>query len=228
MLGHRFSQLVDQMGPYGRFVLVHQPDKGYHKQPEARLPAFGLVVSMRDPAFAKSMDGILRAGALLAGFRVRLKMVTEEHDGCKLVGYRFAEDAPFPQDVGNIRFNFTPCFMTVGDQFCVCSTLELGRQMIPLLKKEQAAGRKSWPDVGRVRVYADGVAQTLATFKDQLLAQTILSEALTPEEARHQVNDLIDWVRRLGSIREQTRYSAHEFRIDVEFHLEAALKAVHK
>ena len=124
-------------------MVTHVHDRGYHKTADVQLPSFGLIVSMRDPAFGKGLDSLIRAGALLASFRVKLKLVTEEHDGYKLVGYRFAEDVPLPPNLGNILYNFTPCFVAVGDQFAVSSTLELGRQLIPLLDKEKRHGRRN-------------------------------------------------------------------------------------
>ena len=46
------------------------------------------------------------------------------------------ERTPFKGDVNDLRFNFSPCFRRVGNQFVVCSTIELCRELVDLLQKE--------------------------------------------------------------------------------------------
>lgn len=228
LLGHRFSQLTNQMGPYLRFVVANVHERGYQRVPATRLPAFGLVTSMREPAFGKAMDGVIRAGALLAGFQVKLKLVNEMHNGYKLVGYRFAEDAPLPPNIGDVVFNFTPCFVTVGDQFAICSTLELGRQLIPILEKEKKRAPKGSPVIGRTQVYGKGAAELVGMDRERLLAQTILSQALPPDQAGQQVRDLIDWVRGLGVLRLTAVLGRQQFGYDLEFRPEQNTKLTQK
>ena len=43
-------------------------------------------------------------------------------------------------DVNDLRFNFSPCFCRVGNQYVVSSTLELCRELIDMLVKEQKDG----------------------------------------------------------------------------------------
>src|SRR5262249_47230454 len=136
--GIRMSTLLGQAGTYHRFVAAHQPKAAYGKQPKQPLPAFAFVTELRDAeGFSKGVSTVLRGAALLALTQVKIKIVEEKHNGCDLVGWRFDEEAPFKRDVNDIRFNFSPCFATVGNQFFAASTLELGREMIDLLKKEE-------------------------------------------------------------------------------------------
>ena len=37
--------------------------------------------------------------------------------GAEIVGYRFDEKAPLKADVDDVRFNFSPCYARVGNQF---------------------------------------------------------------------------------------------------------------
>ena len=60
------------------------------------------------------------------------------------------EDAPFKADVNDLRFNFTPSFTRVGNQFVVASTVELCRDLVDELQKEAKA-----PAGRRPRVAAD-------------------------------------------------------------------------
>ncbi|HEV3258750.1 MAG TPA: hypothetical protein VG013_17905 [Gemmataceae bacterium] len=222
----------------------------------------------------------------------------ETHGDFKIIGYRFPEDASLPADVNNIRFNFSPCFVTVGDQFVACSTLELGHQLVDLLYREmkpsarpgglgrdpgamfdrfangktvlrrsdlaspflqtmfdrtaEFAGitngemtRKQWVEVmGQMRAargpgprgagkeaglpvereqfYAAGIGEALEDVKEQLFAQTVLGQALPPEEARQQVRALIDWVRGLGVLRFDGRYESQATHFDIQMKLGAS------
>jgi len=122
LAGRKLSELLIQVGPYHRFVAAAQAKSGYPKQPTQTIPAFAYNVSMRDAGFGRAMDGLLRAVALFAGAQAKLKLVEETVDGVTLVGYRFPEDGSLPEDVNKIRFNFSPCFASVGDQFVAVET----------------------------------------------------------------------------------------------------------
>ena len=76
-------------------------------------------------------EPLLRAAALFGGSQASLKMTEEKIQDCNLVGYRFPEDKPLKADVNDIRFNFSPCFVAVGNQFMVASRIQLGKELIP-------------------------------------------------------------------------------------------------
>jgi hypothetical protein len=208
LAGSRFSQLANYAGPHHRIVAVNQATSVYHRAPKTRIPAFAYVLSLREPArFGRAINAILRGAAFLFGFQYKLKMVEEKHGGYTIVSYRFAEDAKVPQDQGGFRFNFSPCFVTVGDQFLASSTIELGREMVDVLQQEKQSGKKGSPDQTQEHVYAAGAAELLGIFKDQIRTQLILGQALSPEEARAQTKALLDWVGRLGVLSANVRYA---------------------
>jgi hypothetical protein len=201
LLGKRMSDLLTQVGPYYRFVAAVQPKVGYQTTPDVLLPAFALVSELREPeAFGKSMEAILRSAALLASTQVKLKLVEEKCAGCNLIGWRFAEGVPFKNDTANFRFNFSPCFARVGNQFLYCSTVELGREMIGLLQKEQKDKPPSGDSPARARVYAGGLADVFEVTRDALVAQAILDQAVRPDEAREQIKAFLDLLRRMGHV----------------------------
>jgi hypothetical protein len=161
------------------------------------------------------VGAVLRGAAFLASFQVKLKLVEEDHNGCHIVGYRFPEDATLKVDVNDLRFNFSPCFVRVGDQFVLCSTVELCREMIDLLKKEGTAPDRGAASTERMRFYADGTADSLLAGEDALIAQTILDQAVSPEEARQQARAFAAWVRQLGTLTQSTTYTDKEFHYDI-------------
>jgi hypothetical protein len=221
LAGTRMSQLLTEAGPYQRFVATHQAQSGYKGKPEQVIPAFALVLEMRQPeTFSKRAETILRGAALLATTKVPLTLVEEKHGEGRIVGYRFREDRLLKGDPNGIRFNFSPCFATVGNQFVVCSTLELCHQLIDLLEKEAAGPKLAASPPVQARFYASGGAALLNTIKDRLFTRTILEQAIPPERAKEQVQAFTDWVRRLGVFQERAIYGPQDFRYDFELKLE--------
>jgi hypothetical protein len=282
LVGNRLSKLLAQVGPHQRLVVANQHHPGYQVQPGQRIPAFALVVDMRAPeTFGKAMEAVLRGAAFLASTQVKLKLVEEQHGECKIVGYRFPEGGKLKGDDNYVRFNYSPCFVTVGDQFVASSTLELCHELVDLLQREvrdrspegdkrfmeakaryniletqlgkaiarlaqtkdvkersqliaelqeieagrvkcagrldalQARLRKGSPAAALAEVYAEGGAESLKDSEDQLLAQTILNQALAPAAAKQQVKLLAEMVRRLGVLRSETDYGANDFRFEI-------------
>jgi hypothetical protein len=216
--GTTLEKLYQQSGPRHRFVAVHQADYGYKVEPGQRIPAMALVTTMRDPQFGKSAEAMLRAGALLGGAQVNLKISEEKVGDVTLVGYRFPEDGKFPADAQNLRFNFSPCFATVEDQFMVCSTIELGRELIKELKEHPAKSelaRDGRSAAMRIELHAAGGADYFKTTEDQLLTQTILDQAIPIGEAKKQVAELITYLRGLGTFYVETDYGDKAFRLDI-------------
>ncbi len=220
LTGLHLSKLLTQAGSYHRVVAVNQPKSGYQKKPKQPIPAFAYVVELREPEeFSKSVATALRGIALLAGTQYKLKLVEQKHGNYQIVGYRFPEDAKLPNDVNDIRFNFSPCFVTVGKQFVLCSTLELCHELIDLLEKEAKEKPAGSPAAQRTQLYSTGGALVLKAFEDQLLVQTILGQAVTPDEAKEQVRALIDLVRKLGSLEIEANYGIEDFRYDIRLKL---------
>jgi hypothetical protein len=216
LLGNRLSKILPQIAPYYRFVAAQQGKTAYKKEPQQRIPAFAVVSELREPeAFGKSMEGILRAAALLASFNVKLKLAEETHKDCKIIGWRFPEDATFKGDTTDFRFNFSPCFTRVGNQFVYCSTVELCRDLVEVLQTE---AKEKDPGTGfcpHSQVYAAGAADLLESFRDQLVTQTILDQAVKPDDAGVQVKAFIDLVRRLGTLQLAAKMGEKEFHYDV-------------
>lgn len=216
LLGNKIGKLLTQAGPYYRVVIAHQSSFGYKTTPKINIPAFALVWELTEPeAFAKSMEGILRAAALLLGGQVNLQLVEEKYRDCRLIGYRFPEKEPLKGDINDLRFNFAPCFARVGDQFVAASTLDLCRELVDLLRKEGTSPARGHASAGRDRFYAAGAAAYLHSIEDFLVTQTALDRALTPAEARRQVQAFLEVIHGLGALTFEPRYHAKTFQYDI-------------
>jgi hypothetical protein len=219
LAGTQLSRLLTQAGAHHRIVVAHQAQTGYKIMPAQRIPAFAVLMEMREPeAFGRSLEAILRAAALLGGTQVKLKLVEEKHGDRTIVGYRFPEDAEVKGDTNKVRFNFSPCFVRVGNQFIVSSTLGLGRELVELVEAEaKGEPAQASPASVRTRLYASGGVELLRDNEDQLLAETILSQALPPEAAQEQVRAFLELVRRLGTVQLEAHYGPNTFRYDVRW-----------
>ena len=217
--GLQLSKQLQQAGPIYRFVAVNQTKTGYTRQPKQQLPAFALVVELHEPEeFGKAMTTVLRGAAAAVALQgTKLKSVEETHNEIEIAGYRFPENAEMPQDVNDQRFNFSPCFCRVGNQFVFCSTIELCRELVDLLVKEQKAGLKSSPAKAHYKFYSNGLAQAARAFEDQLTVQAILDQALTPEEAKAQSKALLDILKHAGAVEVQSVFGAKDFRYDIRY-----------
>jgi hypothetical protein len=215
--GTRISKLLTEAGPYQRVVVAHQAKTGYKTAPGQYIPAFAVVLEMREPeSFSKRAEPILRGAALLATTQMPLKSVEEKHGERRIVGYRFSEDGKFKGDVNNLRFNFSPCFVAVGNQFLVSSSLELCHELVDMLDKEAETPKSTTTSPPlQTQFFASGGTALLDTFKDRLFTQTILDQAIPPTRAKEQVQAFTDWVRRLGSLQIEAGYGLEYFHYDI-------------
>lgn len=216
--GTSLSQLLSQAGSHHRIVVVNHAHKSYATQPNQTLPAFAFVTTYRDPKFAKSFEGVLRGAALLATQQFKMQMNDETHDGVKITYYRFDEKAKVDGDPDNSRFNFTPSMAAVQDQFIISSNIELCRELIGLIKKEQRqASDRTSPAAFRGLFQGQGGGDLLRSIEDQILAQVLLDQAVMPDEARKRTQELIDFVRKLGSLELSSTYGTKETRLEASW-----------
>ncbi len=212
----KLQEVLTQAGTHGRFVSIAQGATTIYKQkPKLRLDAYGFVQEMRDPAFAKTIEAALRAAATFASFQLGLKSGEPEmHGEHTLVVYRFDEGREIKQDKDSVRFNFSPCFGQVGNQFFVASTVELGRELADLLQKE--AGRTEKQSAGlRGLFHWSSLAAALRANQEPLMTQAVLKQALPPDVARKETQLLVNVIDSLGTARLETAYDANVTRYDI-------------
>lgn len=211
--GIKLSKLFHAAGPNHRLVFAQQKERPYKIKPTAPFPAFALVVDMRDPAFAKDMNSIFRAAALIATFQYGLALKDDVYKDCEMVSYFFSETKRVEGDPTNSRFNYSPTYVTVGNHFVMSATAELARDLVDALKVE--ARQKAIPASMRTQLYASGLADIVRSNQDATLTQLILSQALPPKTAKEELRAIIDWIEQLGTLRLESTYGANDFRYDV-------------
>jgi hypothetical protein len=217
--GLRLSTILESFGAAHRVVVAHQPKPAYTKRPQTRIPAFAVVPEVREPAkFGKLIDGALTLAGVALSDQFKMESADEEHAGVSITAFRFKEKEKLPMDVGDFRFNFSPCYARVGDQFVFSSTIELCRSMIDTLKKEKGDARIAGKS--RDRYFPEGLARLAATSEAELIAQTILNEGVPPDEAKAQVAQIIELIRSAVSLESGATYDAKTFRYDFRLKLQ--------
>jgi hypothetical protein len=214
----QLSKLLSQSGTYHRIVVAHQPKFAYTKTPKIKLPAFAFVTEMREPdKFSKTLEAGLRGLALFAGNQVGLQLKEEKYKDVDIVAYKFDEEKVVKQDASDLRFNFNPCFARVGNQFVICSTVDLCRELVDLLQAEAKAPAEMTKTTSTDRFYSSGIAEVLSAFERQLVSQAILDQAVPVTEARQQVKAFIALVHDLGSMTEEITFDDKALRFDIRF-----------
>jgi hypothetical protein len=219
LIGAKPSSLLKSGGAYHRVVVVDQPKAGYKTQPGQPIPAFAFVTTMRDgERFSTLADVALRGAALAAtnGTPYKVKLAEEKHGDYTISGWRFPETGTVEEDPSRLRFNFSPCFVRVGNQFVVCSTIELCHQLIDILDQEsRAPARKGSAAASESRAYGSGGAALLAGAQDTIIAQTVLDRAVTAAEAKTETQALIDLVGKLGVLNIDSHYEKNQYRFEL-------------
>lgn len=214
------NKIYAQSGPYHRVVVANKARSNASYQTGQYYPHIAYINSMREPELGKSMDTILRSIALAVGNPYKPRLFDEVHAGVKIVGYRFAPNREVADDPTNVRYNFTPCFCAVHNQFVMCSNIEYCREIVELLQKEFESSKRTASDSPfHSKLYGAGGAELLRAFEEQVLGQIVLDQAVKPAEAQKQLQALMDWARKLGQVELRSSYLDNEFRFDVEWSL---------
>jgi hypothetical protein len=218
--GVKISTLLESAGANHRFIVANQVKRPYQREPYVKLPAFAFVSQLREPErFGRAMETLLRTVGLFTTDTFKLELHEEQHAGRDIVAYRFKEKGEVRDDVNLLRYNFVPCFARAGNQFILCSNLELCRELLDLVQAEERKTPSPVPVKAWEYFSSKGLAGYLRDIDDQLITQTILDQATPPAEARKQVDDLIDFIAGLGSVRGSVRFQPKTFRYDLYLRL---------
>jgi hypothetical protein len=212
--GTTLGALLEQSGPYHRVVFAHTGEKLYRTESGQPIPVPGYVMSVRDPKFGQSLDAVLRGAAFLAGTQVGgMKQADLDFDGVKVNSYTFVEK-PLPADPDGVRFNFAPCYATVGDSFVVAGSPGMMKSLITELKKPSTPGH---PAVWRNRTYAAGGSAFLSAHPDPAITETVLSQGVGLAEAKKQVAELAAWLGTLGTAGVTMDHGTDAFTVRLEW-----------
>lgn len=205
MMGIFFSgrnlteEVLAQTTPEVRMVAAEQVYAEEVGTPMVRLPAFATVFRMRNPdeftpvveeAWQKALGLInfTRGQQALPG----LILDRVEYNGTKYtLAYFSAVDV---EDKGNldIRFNFSPTLVRVGEFMVMSSTEGLARDLIDALQREQESGVAPLANVDS-NIELDGrqIASILKANWESLVAQNMLEKGHQRADAEREIKALV-------------------------------------
>lgn len=169
-------------------------------RPTIKVPAFAVVTELREPETMSrelrriffNLIGFLNVVGAMNG-QNQLELESEKLEGGgELVSSHFIPEADDRESTqAEIIFNFSPSIAFSGSRFVVSSTRDLARELI---LAEPAESSDGGDDNTRVRLAADVLRDILADNRGQLIAQNMLEDGNSPEEAEAVIDLLLEVV----------------------------------
>jgi hypothetical protein len=223
------EDILGAFRPAGQIVVVRQIFPEGQPAPAIKLPAFALVAELKDPA--KMQPELRRTFQSLIGFlnivgamngQPQLDLDMEKSDAMQLVTATYVADPNSKDPAGlKINYNFAPSIAFAGSRFVVASTTGLAKTLA-------TASATDRPSVDASRVvntdavlHFDALREILADNRGQLVAQNMLSEGRTKEEAEKAVGvllELVGWFDRVALSLDTTQ---NELRLSVDIGIKA-------
>jgi hypothetical protein len=189
--------------------------------PAIRLPAVALIAELKNPdtmrrelrRIFQSFVGFLNIVSAMNG-QPQLELDEEREGDVHLVLARFVPPADGnPQQSAAIQFNFVPCLAFAGTRVVLATSPTLARQVLapdcPVRRVEPGTNTALYLD-------APGIRSALLDNRQHLVAQAILNEGRSREEAEKQVDALFFLLQQVQSL--DARLGVGE-----QLHLEAQL-----
>ncbi len=202
------SEVLGQLDPRIRIVVVEQQYAAGERQPAIKLPAFAYVQRIKDPeTFGEdlliayqTLIGLANLG-LAQNNQPRLLVSTTEHRGVTLTVARFRKPVDgSAQELESFLYNFAPTFALCDDYAVIGSSEGVVQQIIDLLKDDPSATATT-PHNVVLELYADPIARLLEQNIDALAHQQVVEEGIDPAEARARVELLIKAIRLFADAR---------------------------
>ncbi len=202
------TEVLGALTPRMQFVAARQQFVQGEPLPAIKLPGFALVLEMKDPAdFAEHLllgyqkiVGIYNITGGMNG-QPQMLMDAKDYQGVKITVGKFLVEPNTDKQKAPIQYNFSPSCATVGNRFILSSTVALAHDLIDELKKP-AANEQTSDNVAVVTDLTE-LATILGDNREPLVAQTLLRDGGTKEEAATQFSLLLNGLRatRTSSVR---------------------------
>jgi hypothetical protein len=198
------SEVLGELTPRTQFIVVRQEFSDHQPIPAVKLPAFALVLEMKDPEkFAtpllvgyQSLVGITNIVGLQNG-QPQLLMATEDYAGVTISKATYITPPDAAKDGAKINYNFSPSCARVGNRFVLASTTGLARKLIDELKKSPA--RELTPESIRLDIDLAEVAAALADNREAIVAQNMLAQGQSREQAAADLDLGLELLRTMRS-----------------------------
>ncbi len=198
--GRDFGEdILGSFEPEVAFVAVRNHFRDDQPRPTIKLPAFGVVMTMKRPQTMtrelrrtfQSMVGFFNVIGAMNGQR-QLELGSDAiNDHAQLFSSAYVpEEDDRESSDAPIAFNFSPTIGFADDRFVLASTTELARQLT--VAKAPQPNRIAANTAARV--HADVLQHVLADNREQLIAQNMLEDGNSHDEAQAAIELLLEVV----------------------------------
>ena len=189
------EEILGEVHPEIQIVVARQVYKDGARQPAIKLPAFAAVFRMKDPETIRpefrrtfqSLIGFLNITGAMNG-QPQLDLDIEKEDAYHLVSGTYLVDKDASPGGLKIHYNFSPSVAFAGEYFVVSSTTALARELALVLNE---SSRQATEFNSTISLDVSAVSDILDDNLNQLVAQNMLSEGNTREEAERSIGDLL-------------------------------------
>ncbi len=194
------EEILGALAPEIGIVVTRQNFTDVKPVPSIKLPAFAMVLKLKDPETMRSelrrtfqsAIGFFNIIGAQEGGRPQLEMDMQKNGDVDLIMSRYvAEKKDYDSTSANIIFNFSPSVGFAGDRFVLSSTAALAKQLT-----EAPDARPTVTTVNTVvALHAPAIGEALADNREQLISQNMLEEGHSREEAEAAIGLLFELVR---------------------------------
>ena len=197
------EEILGALAPEIGIVVTRQDFVDVKPVPSIKLPAFAMVLKLKDPETMRSelrrtfqsAIGFFNIIGAQEGGRPQLEMDMQKNGDVDLIMSRYvAEKKDYDSTSANIIYNFSPSVGFAGDRFVLSSTAALAKQLT-----EAPDARPADATVNTVvALHAPAIGEALADNREQLISQNMLEEGHSREEAEAAIGLLFELVRCLN------------------------------
>ncbi|MCA9162250.1 MAG: hypothetical protein KDA62_04695, partial [Planctomycetales bacterium] len=239
------EDILGAFGPESQLIVARQSFADDQPRPAIQLPAFALAFRLNDPATMQpelrrtfqSLVGFLNIVGVMNG-QPQLDLDMEKTEATQIVSASYLPptdtDNPLPGGGAKINYNFSPTVAFSGDRFVLASTTGLARELIassnrpakPTADTDSKATDAAPSDTATINTAAQlNFAELLAILeanREQLIAQNMLSDGNSREEASAQIDALFTLLSRgrQATLRLDQPAGALRLSLDLQFFYE--------
>jgi hypothetical protein len=193
------EEILGSLEPQIGLMVVRQSFENKTPVPAIKLPAFALVMRLRDPDTMRSE--LRRTFQSAIGFfnivgaqqgNPQLEMDMQKNGDVDLITSRYLPEKKDKDSTSApIIFNFSPSVAFVGDRFILSSTADLARQLseTPSTESLETGVNTS------LQLFVPAISESLTDNREQLISQNMLEEGHSREEAEAAIGLLFEIVR---------------------------------
>jgi len=224
------EDILGAFRPEIQVIVARQEYAEGQPAPAIKLPAFGLVADMKDPA--KMQPELRRTFQNLIGFfnvvgamngQPQLELDMEQTDAAQFVTATHLPDPDANDPIRlKINYNFSPSIAFAGSRFVVATTKELAHTLAAASATHGPPGDAERVVNSDAVLHFDALREILADNREQLVAQNMLTEGHSREEAETAIGVLLELVGWFDQLALSLDTTPSELRGSLEVSMKAA------